>query len=297
MVPSGRSGRSTLVTSTVPGPMARARSTESRVESRSPGSVSVRKPSSNWLGVIRSACGHDPLAQQHRDGGVHEAAGCRVAHDRVAGVDRGGVGGLGAGHGVEDDLADLLAALVAGQHGVDLGEGAALLDAGDHLAHVVRGHQRAAPRAVAGVVGEVHGVHRPHLDAEPLEREDGGGVADVAVGHRGLDGQDRRHRPILAPACRRPKVGTRGAQRRGAGAPQKSLPPPIGCNPPASNFESCAPAGEHDGPVRAVGEQPAPSAHRGRATFKVARWWGASNKAGNTSLGPVCGLRVGLPEP
>ena len=39
------------------GPMARASSTEARVESRSPGSVSVRKPSSNWFGVMRSAFG------------------------------------------------------------------------------------------------------------------------------------------------------------------------------------------------------------------------------------------------
>ncbi len=103
------------------------------------GSVSVRKPSSNWLGVMRSACGHDALAQQHRDRGVHEAAGCRVAHDRVAGVDRRRVGGLDPRDGVEDDVADLLAALVAGEHGVDLGQRAALLDAGDDLAHVVGG--------------------------------------------------------------------------------------------------------------------------------------------------------------
>ena len=57
MVSAGRSGRSTLVTSTVEGPIARAASTEASVESRSSGSVSVRKPSSNWLGVIRSARG------------------------------------------------------------------------------------------------------------------------------------------------------------------------------------------------------------------------------------------------
>ena len=229
MVPSGRSGRSTLVTSTVPGPIARASSTESSVESRSPGSVSVRKPSSNWLGVIEVGPRDDPLAQQHGDRGVDEAAGCRVTHDRVAGIDRGRVGGLGAGHGVEDDLADLLAALVAREHGVDLGQGAALLDAGDDLANVVGRHERAAPGAVPGVVREVDGVDRPDLDSEPLEREDGGRVADVAVGDRGLDGQDRRHRPILAPGPGRPGPG------------RSLVAPPIGCFPTASKFDICSP--------------------------------------------------------
>ena len=57
MVPSGRSGRITEVTSTVRGPIAWAMSTEMSVSSRVCGSVSVRKPSSNWLGVMRSACG------------------------------------------------------------------------------------------------------------------------------------------------------------------------------------------------------------------------------------------------
>ena len=70
---------------------------------------------------------------------------CRVAHHRVAGVHRGRVGRLDPGHGVEDDLADALAALVAGEHGVDLGQDAALLDAGDDLAHVV-GRPCSGPR-------------------------------------------------------------------------------------------------------------------------------------------------------
>ncbi len=57
MVSSGRSGRRNDVTSTVDGPSARAASADSRVEARSSGSVSVRKPSSNWLGVMMSATG------------------------------------------------------------------------------------------------------------------------------------------------------------------------------------------------------------------------------------------------
>ena len=50
--------------------------------------------------------------------------------------------------------------------------------------------QGAAPRAVPGVVGEVDRQHRPHLVTEALQREDGRRVADVAVGHRGLDRED-----------------------------------------------------------------------------------------------------------
>ena len=86
--------------------------------------------------------------------------------------------------------ADVLAALVAGQHRLDLGKCAALLHALDHRADVVGRQQRAAPLAVPGVVGEVHRVHRPHLDAEPLQREHRGAVADMAVGDRGLDRED-----------------------------------------------------------------------------------------------------------
>ena len=45
-------------------------------------------------------------------------------------------------------------------------------------------------RRVAGVIGELHGVDRPHLDAEPLQGEHRGGIADMAVGHMRLQGED-----------------------------------------------------------------------------------------------------------
>ncbi len=57
IVPSSRSGRSTLVTSTVEGPIARARSADASVSSTLAGSVPVRKPSSNWFGLMMSAIG------------------------------------------------------------------------------------------------------------------------------------------------------------------------------------------------------------------------------------------------
>ena len=130
---------------------------------------------------------HDGVAHELRDPGPHEHAAPDVAHHRVAAVDRVRVLRLHPLHRVEDDRADGGVALVAGQHGVGLAEHAAVPDAGDHVGDVGRREQRAAPLAVPGVVGEVHGEHRPDLVAEPLEREDGGGVADVAVGDGGLD--------------------------------------------------------------------------------------------------------------
>ena len=139
----------------------------------------------------------DLLAQQDRDGRCDEASGLRIAHDRVARVHRTGVRGLDPGDGVDDHVSDALAALVAAEHGIDLAEHATFLDAGEHLAYVVRIDHRATPGAVAGVVREVHGVDRQHLDADALQREDRGGVSDMSVRDGGLDGEDL-HSPILS---------------------------------------------------------------------------------------------------
>ena len=79
----------------------------------------------------------------------------------------------------------------------------------DHLGDVGGGQQRPAPLAVPGVVGEVHGQHRPHLDPHPHQRERRRAVADVPVGDRGLDRQDRRHAVILIER-RTGSVGPRG---------------------------------------------------------------------------------------
>jgi hypothetical protein len=63
---------------------------------------------------------------------------------------------------------------------------------------VVGRQQGAAPLAVPRVVGEVHRVDRPGLDAQALEREHRRAVADVAEGDRGLD-REQLHGAILAP--------------------------------------------------------------------------------------------------
>ena len=53
----------------------------------------------------------------------------------------------------------------------------------------------AGPLAVAGVIGELHGVHRPHLDADALQRKRRRGVADMPVGDVRLDREDVHDRP------------------------------------------------------------------------------------------------------
>ena len=92
------------------------------------------------------------------------------AEDGVAGVHGLRVALLDERDGVEDRVADVVAALVAAEDEVDVGEAAAVVDplhdAADHLT----GDQLPSPRAVPGVVGEVHRVHRPHLVPEPRQR-------------------------------------------------------------------------------------------------------------------------------
>ena len=64
---------------------------------------------------------------------------------------------------------------------------AALLDATDNLADQTGVEHPALPVAVAGVVGKLHGVDRPHLHAHALQRKHRGGIADMAIGNVGLD--------------------------------------------------------------------------------------------------------------
>src|SRR5215470_9198945 len=59
------------------------------------------------------------------------------------------------------------------------------------------------------MVREGHRMNRPDVVTDPLQREHGGGVADMAVGDVGLDGENihdggvylaRRYRPLM-PQC------------------------------------------------------------------------------------------------
>ena len=89
---------------------------------------------------------------------------------------------------------------VAGEDAVARRQHAALLDALHHLADLGGVEHAAAPRAIAGVVGELHSVNRPDLDAEPLQRKHRRGVADMAVGDVRLDREDV-HRAIFRPSA------------------------------------------------------------------------------------------------
>ncbi len=127
------------------GPSPAPASAEARISSSVCGSVPVRKPSSNWLGVMMSAVG---TTGSRRNAGM---SGCTkqplpalpITGSQV--YDARGLAALHPRHRVEDHVGDVGAALVAGEHGVHLAEHPALLDAGDHVRDVAG--RRAAGRA------------------------------------------------------------------------------------------------------------------------------------------------------
>jgi len=58
--------------------------------------------------------------------------------------------------------------------------------------------EMAAAATMAGMVGEGDGVDRPGLDAEALQAEHRGRVADMAPRHPGLDGEHIHARQTLS---------------------------------------------------------------------------------------------------
>ena len=142
------------------------------------------------VGCHQIGLGHHALAQQFGDCRVHKAARLGIAHHRVAGVGSVGVGGLHACDGIQNGVGNVGAALVAAEHHIHLRQCAALLHGADDGRHLARRNGRAPPLTVARVVGEVHGVHRPHLMPEALQREHRCRIANVAVGNMGLDGKN-----------------------------------------------------------------------------------------------------------
>ena len=124
----------------------------------------------------------------HAGGHVDTLGG--VADDRIAAIEGVAVGGLDGGHGVENHGSRLGGAEVAAEHRPAAGQRAAPGDALDERRHLRRRHDAAPPVAVSRVVGVGDRIDRPHLEAEALQGEHRGGVADVTVGHRRLDGED-----------------------------------------------------------------------------------------------------------
>jgi hypothetical protein len=113
------------------------------------------------------------VAQELLDAGAHEHAAADVADHRVAAVDGVGVRRPHLLHGLHDRVADVRGPEVAREDGVAAAEHATVGDALDDLLDGLPVEDPSGPLAVAGVVGELHGVHRPDLDAEALQREDG----------------------------------------------------------------------------------------------------------------------------
>ena len=138
--------------------------------------------------------GRDDIGGRHRLGshelrnaGTHKNTAPDVADHRIAAIARGRIGALNGCHRVENGLRRIGAAHITGQHAIAFAKHAALGDARHDIADQPGVEHLALPLAVAGMVGKLHGMHRPHLDAHPLQREHRGGIADMAVGDVGLD--------------------------------------------------------------------------------------------------------------
>jgi hypothetical protein len=131
-------------------------------------------------------------AQEVGDAGADEDAAADVAHHRIAEILQ--VAALTADllHHAEDHLADGGVAQVAGEHRHAALQHAAGAQAVEHVVDVFGRKDLALEFAVAGVIGELHRVDHHRLQAEQLQRQGGGGIADVAVGDMGLDGQHQR---------------------------------------------------------------------------------------------------------
>jgi hypothetical protein len=124
---------------------------------------------------------HGDLPHEVLDARADEHTAADVADHRIAAVHRVGVGGPDLRHRVDDGVPDVGRPEVAREDGVGTAQHAAVGDALHHLLDGLAVEHAAGPLAVAGVVGELHGMHRPDLDAEALQGEHRRRVADVPV--------------------------------------------------------------------------------------------------------------------
>lgn len=144
--------------------------------------------SSKWLGVTTSASGSAEFAKKSGTPGLTKTPG---PASPITGSQRSSAAGFSLFMRL---TARRMASPVSGAPQDVAGE-QPVADAEDaafgNVRHAIVDHLRvegpAAKRAVARMIGELHGMHRPDLDAHALEREDGGGIADMAVGDVRLD--------------------------------------------------------------------------------------------------------------
>ena len=154
-----------------------------------------------------SACGQRLVAQEFLDAGADINAGVGVADHRVAAIHRLRVGRAHPFHRVQDRRADRRRRPYSPTAPRRSAQHVPRRDPVDQFAHQLAGVNLPGPMAVAGVVGELHGVDRPDVGAQSLQREHGAGVADMAVGDPGLDRQDVHRRttwPIAPHDVTRP---------------------------------------------------------------------------------------------
>jgi hypothetical protein len=133
---------------------------------------------------------YNAFLDEFRDALAHEDAATGVANHRVAAAARRRICALHPCHGINHDFTDIGRANIAGEYAVAFAQHTAFLNSLDHQPDRVGAEKRPAPGAVAGVIGELHGMHRPYLNSDALEWKHGSGVASMAIGDVGLDGDD-----------------------------------------------------------------------------------------------------------
>ena len=116
-----------------------------------------------------------------------------IAHHWVAAPQGGVVARTQRGDGLDHGGADGRIAQVTTEQGVARGERPMGGQAFYQCRHFPGRQGAAGMGAMAGMVAELDGVDCQHLRAEALEGEDGCGIADMAGGHPGLDGEDFHH--------------------------------------------------------------------------------------------------------
>ena len=147
------------------------------------------------------AAGTRAVAEKLRHTLADVDAAALVADHGIAGVDGLAVSCAHGRDRGERRLADLGAAEIAGHDAGAAPEHADRVEASDAFADVLRLERPAAPAGIAGVAGELHGINRPHLAAEPLQSEYDGGIADMAVDDMGLDRENRAPWPKSDTIC------------------------------------------------------------------------------------------------
>src|SRR4029078_2089416 len=137
------------------------------------------------------------LAHEFGNALAHENTATDVADHRVAAIAGGRIGALDGYDRVENGCADICRAHIAREHTVAFAQHASRLDPFHHLADQAGVEDMTLPAAVAGVIGELHGMDRPDLDTQPLQRKRRGCIADMAERHVRLDGKDIHDRRLI----------------------------------------------------------------------------------------------------